>query len=100
MATYLELAAIQDDPAWNDFLSKVRVACVIKASLIIDSATPGATALEWAKNTISNPTQAGNVIAYYVIAKNSGATTTQIYNATDTAVQTNVDTAVDAIYGA
>ena len=76
-----------------------RVAAVVKASSIIDSATTVAAALEWAKSTIANPTQAGNVLAYYIIAENIGATVTQIYNATDNSVQTNVDTAVDAIYG-
>mgnify|MGYP000120630598 FL=1 len=99
MATYTEIAAIQEDPLWNGLLSKVRVACVIKAAAIIDSTTPVATALEWARTTIADPTKAGNVIAYYVIAKNSAATTAQMYAATDAAVQTNVDVAVDAIYG-
>ena len=99
MATYTEIANIQDDPLWNDFLSKIRVACVIKASEIIDSATPSTTGLDWAKATINNPVSAGNAVAYYVVAKNANATLAQIYNATDNAVKTNVDAAVDVLYG-
>lgn len=99
MATYLEIYNIQVDAGWNDFLSKVRIASAKKAAAIIDSTTPGATALEWAKGAIKNPTQAGNDLVTYIVAVNSTATTTQILSATDNAIQTNIDAAVDAIYG-
>jgi len=99
MATYIEIAEIKDGDNWNSLLQKIKVAVVIKAAAIIDSTTPGATALSWAESTISNPHGAGESIANYVLAANSGATVAQIYSATDTAIQTNVDAAVDAIYG-
>ena len=63
MATYTEIAAIQDNPLWNGLLSKIRIAAVVKAAAVIDSATPAAPVLEWAKTTIANPTQAGNILA-------------------------------------
>ena len=100
MATYIELSTITEDPLWNDLLAKIRVACVVKAGVIIDSVTPTATALEWAKSTIANATQAAEGVAFYVVIVNKSATITQIYAADDPAVQTNVDTAIDAIYGA
>ena len=99
MATYTELATIKDGTEWNGLLEKIRVACVIKAAAIIDSTTPAATALEWAKQAIAKPEQAGDFIAHYVIAANADASLVQIYGATDNAVQNNVGNAVDAIYG-
>ena len=100
MATYEELAGLRDDEAqWGPFLQKVRVATAIKATSVIQSATPGATILEWAKNAIQNPVPAGNAIVWYVVGANSSATVAQIYGASDDQIQTNVDAAVDAIYG-
>ena len=99
MATYIELSTIHLDDQWNDLLSKVRVACSIKAAAIVDSATPTVEALGWAKNAIKQPGVAGNDLAFYAVAVNESATLAQIYTATDTAVQANVDAAVDASYG-
>ena len=99
MATYLELATIKEQVGWNEFLSKVRVAAVQKATLIIGSGTPGALALEWAKSTVANPATAGNAIVNYIIMVNDSATTAQILAASDAAIQGNVNTAIDAIYG-
>lgn len=99
MATYTELSRIQDDAQWNVFLNRVQVACAIKAAAIIDSVAPTQTQLDWAVATIKYPVQAGRDIVYYVIAKNANATLTQIYTASDSAVQTNVNSAVDALLG-
>ena len=99
MATYIELTTIRDVPEWNFLLSKIVVAVTIKASEVIDSATPQATLLAWAKEAIANPSDAGNDVAYYVIATNQAATLVQIYGASDAAIQAKVDKAIDAIYG-
>ena len=100
MATYAELATIRQDPLWNDLLDKIVVATTIKATEVIDSATPAATLLEWAKQAIAKPLNAANDIAFYVVAANQAATLAQILSASDAAIQTNIDTAIDAIYGA
>ena len=100
MATYAELSTITEDPLWNDLLAKIRVACVVKAGVIIDSPTPSATALEWAKAAVLSPTKAAEGVAFYVVIANKDATIAQIYAAGDAAVQTNVDSAIDALYGA
>ena len=100
MATYLELATINRTDDWTQLIEKIRVACVIKAAAVIDSATPPAAMLTWANNTIKNPNAAGSDIAFYIVAANASATLAQIYAATDEAVQTNVDSAIDALYGA
>ena len=100
MATYAELATIRsDDTEWGNFLAKVRVAAVIKATEIIDSTTPGEAALEWARSTIANPAASGDSIVWYVVGKNDNLALSAIYGASDTAIQTNVGAAVDAIYG-
>jgi len=100
VATYAELATIRsDDTQWGDFLAKVRVAAAIKATEIIDAATPPEAALSWAKDTIANPTSAGDGIVWYVVGKNDNLALSAIYGASDSAIQSNVDAAVDAIYG-
>jgi len=99
MATYAELAAIEDDPQYNTLRQKIGVASAIKAAAIIDSATPGAEALAWAKSAVAKPLQAGEGLIYYVIASNAGAAVSVIYSASDTAIQAKVNDAVDSIYG-
>jgi hypothetical protein len=103
MATLGELSTIRDNPLWGTLLGKVRAACVIKAAAVIDSESPGAAVLEWAKQVLKSPSAAGDGIIYYVIGKvgvGEGVTLSTIYGAPDTAIQNNVDAAVDAIYGA
>lgn len=100
MATYAELSTIRnDDTQWGNFLAKVRVATAIKAAAVIDSATPPAEAVEWARGAIAEPGDAGNDLVWYIVAKNDSATLSQIYSASDSSIQTNINVAVDAIYG-
>jgi len=99
MATYAELAAIADDPQYNALRQKIGIASAIKAAAVIDSATPGAEALAWAKSAVANPLQSGAGLLYYVIASNAVATVSEIYSASDTVIQANVNDAVDSIYG-
>ena len=99
MATYTELAAINFDPGWGALLNKIMVAVMVKAATIIDSASPSADALAWAKATLTGPKAAANNIAFYVIASNKAASISTILAASDSAVQSNVDDAVDAMYG-
>ena len=99
MATYAEVASIREQEAWNAFLNKVRVAATIKAAAIIDSDTPAAAALEWARQTISNPSSAGDGLVWYVVASNVGVSVAAMLGASDSAIQTNINAAVDAIYG-
>ena len=100
MATYAELATVYRADEWTQLIEKIRVACAIKATAVIDSVTPSTAMLSWAESAIKNPRQAGDNIAFYVVSANASATLAQIYAATDEAVQTNVDSAIDALYGA
>ena len=100
MATLSEIAAIKSDPLWGSLQNKVRAACVIKAAAILNSATPTTSQVQWADSTLSSPTSSGDKVIYYVIATNSSATIAQIMGAADTAIQANVDDAVDKLIGA
>lgn len=99
MATYLELAEIENEAGWGDLLNKIRQAAAVKATAVIDSTTPGAVVLEWARTTVADKNQAGDDIAAYVVAKNKGLAIATLLAASDASIQTNVDAAVDAIYG-
>jgi hypothetical protein len=98
MATYAELAGIREESEWNSFMNKVRVACAEKATNVIDSTSPPASRLEWAKEAIADKNRAGDNIVDYVIMSNNGASIATILGAGDTAIQNNVNSAVDAIY--
>ena len=99
MATYAELANISDDPGFSGLKEKLNVAVVIKATALLDGATPTAAQIAWAQSALSSPVSAANDIQWYVIAANDSASIAAIVGASDSAVQNNVGAAVDAIVG-
>ena len=99
MATLEELATLPDDPAWGALVKKVTAACVVKAADIIASATPGEAAKGWAISCLSTPGSVANQIVFGVVGANDSATTAQILSAPDAAIQSNVSTVVDKLYG-
>ena len=96
MATYTELYGLASDA---DLRNKIATAVVVKAQAYIDGGTPTTDELTWANNALAGPNQAAQKVLYYVLAANKGLTTAQILAATDSAIQTNVDTGVDALVG-
>lgn len=94
MATYQELFSIRNDPVLHE---KVTVAVTIKAQSLIDSTSPTQADIDWAKETLDNPSERADRIMYYVLAANSTATVAQIQGASDSLVQANVDSAVLAL---
>lgn len=98
MATYFELATLTEEADWDAFLQKVLVATAIKATAIINAAAPSPEALAWARDAIGRPRAAGEDLVWYVVASNETASVAQILAATDSAIQTNIDAAVDALY--
>jgi hypothetical protein len=95
MATYAELLTASN----NDTLrQKVRVACVIAAEAVRTEAsatTNHTNRLAWAKAVFMNPESEGNRMMWAVLAQNAAATYAAIIGATDAAVQTAVNAAVD-----
>lgn len=98
MATYLELGSIRSHPDWPFLLSKIRTAIIIKAATVISDSAPTPEALAWAKEALEKPS-VYDEIANFVIAANASATLDNILNAPDTAIQSNIDAAVDKLYG-
>ena len=95
MATYTELAQLF---SVSTLKPQVTAAIAIAAQNIAneDPATPNYTErFTWAAKASSNPSNEANRFLIGVLAANSTATVEQIQNATDAAVQTNVDALVD-----
>jgi hypothetical protein len=93
VATYQELFDLRSN---SGLRNKVAVACVKKAQALLD-ATPTADQVAWASSTLANPIAQADKIFAYVLAANSSFTVAQIQGAADTAIQTNVDAAADAL---
>lgn len=95
MATYLELLGAQG----NDTLrQKVMVACFVAAEAIRTEAggtVNHANRLIWAKSVFIDPERAGNSMVWAVLAQNQSQTLANILAASDAAVQTAVNAAVD-----
>lgn len=94
MATYLELHSLASN---SDLQDKVEVAVIKKAQALIDAGNLTANAKAWCEEVLANPRSKGTDILYYVLAANSDAAVSAIQDATDSAIQTNVNTAVDAL---
>ena len=94
MATYEDLFNLKSN---SDLRNKIAVACVKKAQTLLDGETPASDEVTWASNALNNPIGQADKIMNYVLAANSAATVSQITSATDAAIQTNVDDAVDAL---
>lgn len=97
MATFQELTNLMATGTRETLLRKVEWATLIKAQTLIDGANPSAAELNWANNALMDTENVALRLLKYVIAANSSATTSQITNATDTTIQTNVDAAVDVL---
>lgn len=95
MATYTELFDLHSN---TDLLNKVVVACIISAEQIKDE-DPGtanhANRLIWAAAVFSNPRAESERMYWALLAANNAATVIQIENATDEAIQGQVDDHVD-----
>ena len=94
MATYEELFDLRSNSALKN---KITVAVVKKAQALLDGATPSIAQVTWAKEAINNPIGKAESLMNYVLAANSASDVSTILGATDTAIQNNVDAAVDVI---
>jgi hypothetical protein len=95
MATYAELRSAEE----NDVLRiKVREACLVAATTIMAEATSvpnNAQRIKWAKQVFESPESAAAAMLPVVIAQSRASTFAQITTASDAAVQTAVDSAVN-----
>ncbi len=95
MATLTEL---QDLAHNNDLRGKIERAITITALAITKEVSPSAERLQWGSDGLANPDDQVQLMLNYVLAENSAATIAQITTATDSAIQTNVNDAVDALH--
>lgn len=94
MATYLELYDLHNDESLRH---RVAVAVTIKAQSLLNLATPTAGQVTWAIEALNNPLTKTDQLFRYVLAVNNALTTAQITSATDSAIQTQINSAVDKI---
>ena len=99
MASYQELHILKNN---SDLQEKVEVAVIVAADTIRTDATPPANQAErlaWAAQAMSNPKSVAKSMLWAVLAANKDVTVANITSATDAAIQTNVDAAVDLFAG-
>ena len=96
MATLQELRGLFND---SDLLEKVEAALIISANDLLSGA-PTAAQTSWAAHVFTNPRTEAKKAVMAVLASNSSATTGQILGASDTAIQTNVDSVSSALVAA
>ena len=95
MATYDELLQAAKNGALTD---KIMVACFVAADAIRQESAGTANhdnRLAWAKAVFENPERERDRMKWAVLAENKGLTLAQIVGASDAAVQTAVDQAVN-----
>lgn len=95
MATYLEIKTLFNDSDLND---KVQVACLIASKTVKDesAAAPNhANRLKWAKAAFANPTSAATAMLKVLLADNNTLTLVQIQAASDAAIQSAVNAAIN-----
>lgn len=98
MATYAELATLMKTP--GALLDKITVACIIAAEAIRTEALDTVNhpkRLKWAIMTMQNPESSGKSAIQVVLAQNASFTLTQIQSATDSAIQTAVNAAINLL---
>lgn len=95
MAAYSDLRNLFDD---SDLRNKIAVAVVIAAETIRTDVAPPANQTDrmaWAKRAFKNPQEVANEMLPALIAQNQDLAVSAIKGASDTAIQTAVDSAVD-----
>lgn len=98
MATLQELADLPENASWGDLVAKIRAALLIKAYNLTELPTPSQAQLDYATSVILDPGAQANQVAFYVVAANSGQTVANILGASDSAIQNNVNGAVDNLF--
>jgi len=92
VATYEELFALCSDTALKN---RVRVACVVAAESIRQEDPGTVERRAWATGVFGNPGQEADRMFWTVLAANKDLPAATIQGASDAAIQSNVDAAVD-----
>lgn len=95
MATYIEIKGLFGGTALKD---RVAVACIIAAETIRNEdvgITNHANRLLWAKSAFSSPSNVSSKMLMALLAINKDLTVEQIQNASDSAIQSGVESAIN-----
>lgn len=95
MATYMELKVLFSH---SDLQDKVEVACIVAAETIraeLDTVDNHANRLIWAKKAFDSPGGIRDSMLRALLASNKDLNPADITGATDAAIQTKVDAAID-----
>ena len=95
MASYTELRGLFSE---NELQNKVEVACIVAAEKIRTEdigTTNHANRLAWAKEAFQSPRNVGDQMLMALLAADKDEDVATITGASDTAIQTRVDAAVD-----
>tara|TARA_R110002096_G_C14661910_1_gene728363 strand:+ start:49695 stop:49997 length:303 start_codon:yes stop_codon:yes gene_type:complete len=99
MANYIELRGLFNN---DDLVNRTSIAVIVSITNLL-AGTPSANDKAYASLVLSNPQKEAKKVLMTVLAANKGATVAQIKNATDTTLQTQVDSIVphliDALAG-
>lgn len=94
---YTDVLVAATDPILNQ---KVRVACIVSAEAVrteVAGTTNHVNRLLWAKAVFADPVLQGNKMIWAVLAQNVAVTLAVVLAASDGAVQTAVNNAVDVL---
>ena len=94
MATYSDLYNLYVD---SPLLNRTSVAVCVKAQAFLDDNAATAAQIAWAVEALKSPRAKAEELLKYVLAKNQAASVAQIQAASDSTLQGQVDTAIDAI---
>ncbi len=97
MATYIEIRNLFND---SELSNRADVAVMIAASNLLAETTPTTEQQAWAAGVFSNPKGEGQKALMAVLSANASATVDAIKNASDSALQANVDAVVPALVAA
>lgn len=99
MATYSELYAVSGNSTLPTLEKQIMVALMIKANAIAKLASPTAPQKEFARTALGDPSIYRQTVMNYILAEYNTAAVATIAAATDTQVQTAVNSAVDTLLG-
>lgn len=96
----MTLAEMQGLFADAGLLPKIQAACVIACETIRNEATSTANhtaRVAWAKTTLANPAAVAPAVLAAVLAQNTSLTVAQAQAASDAAIQTGVNNAINLL---
>lgn len=97
MASLLELSDFAASSDYQTLNKKIVTAIAKKAVSIGNLTTPTTAQIEWCKAALAAPGLEARTIINYVLAANASATIAQIVGASDAAIETQVNAAIDKI---